>query len=464
MKKHIRIALTLSVMLVTCSSSTIYAKSANKIAEFKPTETNKTDVAKQSLEAQNAIANAVMRFANPAVMRFGNGCSTNNLDENRFAQGMSDMQKVSFCNAIDEVSKELNRTNWSPELRNELQNIWRVFLTKNIKLRPVRNDMPGYFALASEPFTRGEGLDFNATVYVRPEYSHTKLFFLMAMHELRHIYDFYELWESGKRLSEGEMEMRGFLIMGRIARETSAKEKFSRLPKVWKDSWSRHNEQQIEADMYKAVSKFLLKHPFYKDRIKNPDRYLISFARQRALFDQTQNDLAKLDKNRVSIETKNNNEASKFDAPMNLKNSSEFVYELPSRKPDNKNAGELFYRFQSKENTNTKQKHFVNKLEPNKRSLVVDWRTLKPKGKNNSISFLKKVQIEAGFGFQFSTKTAFNNAPNEDFRYFWLTKDLNFGHFSSENLANETLAKGLASVPVPFRGQTAESLSTNLNF
>ncbi len=230
---------------------------------------------------------APARFSNPAVYRFEDGCVPANLNRSRFAEGLSSGDRVLFCHAFQRVSDELNGTNWSPELRAELQEIWQVFINENVKIRPMRRGVSKRIPLAAEPFTRGQGnFDFNASIYIRPKYAKKDSFFLMAMHELRHIYDFYKLWETGSALPEAELEKRGFLIMGRIARETKEKEKFSRLPKVWKDSWTMYAESQIESKMEQTVEKFMGRSSFYKDRMRRPNLYMISFSGRRSSRDR----------------------------------------------------------------------------------------------------------------------------------------------------------------------------------
>ncbi len=263
----------------------------------------------------SSLSASAIKFSNPTLKGFENGCVLSNLDRERFAGEIPADQRILFCNAFQMVSDELNSTNWSPELRDELQKIWQVFLNENVKIRPMRKGIPRQIALAAEPFTRGGGHDFSASVYIRPQYADQKVFFLLAMHELRHIYDFYTLWETGSALPEAELEKRGFRIMGRIARETDEREKFRRLPKVWNDSWARYEQTKIDSNMEQTIEKFMKRSSFYKARLQQPSRYVISFQGRRNVRDQSQ--MASVNKQRST--------AKKGAALENLKNQKPAV-------------------------------------------------------------------------------------------------------------------------------------------
>ena len=257
------------------------------------------------------IPKARVKFSNPAVKKFEDGCTQANLNRNRFAGGISESQRLSFCQAFQTVSNELNNTSWSPKLQSELQEIWQVFMNENVKIRPMRRGIPRQIALAAEPFTRGGGgYGFNASVYIRPKFADKKVFFLLAMHELRHIYDFYKLWETSSALPEGELEKRGFRIMGRIARETKEKEKFKRLPKLWKDSWAMQAQSKIDSRMEKTIEKFMKRSSFYKQRLKHPNRFMISFVGRRRAYDQSQMASNREPKTRRSGKALNNSSAA----------------------------------------------------------------------------------------------------------------------------------------------------------
>ncbi|NNE98081.1 MAG: hypothetical protein HKN25_03570 [Pyrinomonadaceae bacterium] len=233
--------------------------------------------------------NRVVKFVNPTIARFENGCDPANLKSERFVYGTPSAQKVQFCNAFQKVSNELNRTNWSPQLRAELEEIWKVFLNENVKIRPMKRGISKRIVLAAEPFTHGgSNFDFNASVYIRPKHIRSKSFFLLAMHELRHVYDFHRLWRTSSALPEAELEKRGFRIMGRIARETKKKEKLKRLPKVWKDSWRKYEQSVITGKMERTIEKFMRKSRFYKQRLRNPARYMVSFVNRRRAYENSQ--------------------------------------------------------------------------------------------------------------------------------------------------------------------------------
>lgn len=247
------------------------------------------DLLTKELFSTLAVNNRVATFANPTISKFENGCKPNNLNGERFAYGISRAQQVQFCEAFQMVSEELNQTNWSPKLRAELEEIWEVFINENVKIRPMKRGISKRIVLAAEPFTENRsGFDFNASVYIRPEHIQNRSFFLLAMHELRHVYDFHRLWLTSSSLPEAELEKRGFRIMGKIAKETSKKEKLKRLPKVWKDSWGKYEQNVIASKMESTIEKFMRKSSFYKQRLSNPGRYMVSFVNRRRAFENSQ--------------------------------------------------------------------------------------------------------------------------------------------------------------------------------
>jgi len=231
----------------------------------------------------------VANFVNPTISSFEDGCDPANLRIERFAYGISQAQRVQFCEAFQKISNELNSTDWSPKLRGELEKIWSVFINENVKIRPMKRGVSKRIVLAAEPFTHGgSNFGFNASIYIRPKYINANSFFLLAMHELRHVYDFHELWMTSASLPEAEMEKRGFRIMGRIAKETPKKEKLKRLPKVWKDSWRKYEDRKVASKMESTIEKFMRKSRFYKQRLRNPNRYMVSFVNRRRAFENSQ--------------------------------------------------------------------------------------------------------------------------------------------------------------------------------
>ena len=65
--------------------------------------------------------------------------------------------------------------------------------------------------------------------------------------------------------------------MGRIARETPEKEKFSRLPKLWDNDWIHLSQNQISEKMEGRIEKYMAKSRFYRDAIREPNKYFIGY-------------------------------------------------------------------------------------------------------------------------------------------------------------------------------------------
>ncbi|MFV0387850.1 MAG: hypothetical protein ACK5NT_03760 [Pyrinomonadaceae bacterium] len=233
--------------------------------------------------------NIVLRikvFANPTKIDDNIDCRYSNLDGARFSPEISANYRVLFCQVIQRLSDDLNATKWSPKLSDELHSIWGVFLRERVVIKIMPKEMPEYVTLASRPFVNGESRGFNAGLFLRVENLDDDGFFLWAVHELRHIYDFYQIWDKNIPIAEADLEYNSFIAMGKLAQETSKEEDLSRLPRVWDDSWEALSENEIDAKMRKAIESFMTKHEGYRELVKNRNKFLIDFTRQRSIFDQ----------------------------------------------------------------------------------------------------------------------------------------------------------------------------------
>ncbi len=270
MKKSVLCAFILSAAMI----SAVFGQAIpvqNSIQNFK---TN-LDVVKLSGEGEVSKKNA---FSNPSVMHFGEGCNPGNLNPARFSNEIKPSERTLFCEALQQVSDQLNSTKWSEELGWELAQIWEVFNSEDVKIHPMKDEVSGRIAASAEAFLpNSKKGNFNGKLYLRPESAKSSQFFIVSMHELRHIYDFYNVWKTRGGITKAELEKRGFRLMGKIARETSQKESFWRLPELWDDDWNELSENAIADKMESRIVKYMSKSKFYKALIKNPNGEYIGY-------------------------------------------------------------------------------------------------------------------------------------------------------------------------------------------
>lgn len=216
---------------------------------------------------------APVSYSNPVLISAEKGCHPGNLNADRFDYHLNPNQQIEFCQALQEVSLKLNY-DWSPELKEEIQQIWEVFMTQNVKIRPMKPGLPSRIIAAAESFTENTP-GFNASFYLRPEKVQDKTFFLSFMHELRHIYDFYVLWDNQTYITEAELEKRGFRIMGKIYEEMPDKNSFFRMPTFWNNDWKNLSNSEIEDRREEEIEKFMRGNDLYKHLLKNPEQHKV---------------------------------------------------------------------------------------------------------------------------------------------------------------------------------------------
>jgi len=245
---------------------------SNFTASFSSPDNPTYKLDKENLELKKSV------FKNPTILSFEDGCVDTNLNAERFSKEISSVERVRYCEALQRVSDELNNNDWSPKLKTELQEIWSVFLAKDVMIRPMKKGMSSRVVAAAEAFTKTSGSGFNASLYIRPESANKSSFFLVAMHELKHVNDYYRVWKKRRSMTELDLEKRAFQIMGKIARETERKESFWRLPKVWDEDWRELSEREIASKTNKNIEKFMKKSRFYKHLVKNPNKFVYGYT------------------------------------------------------------------------------------------------------------------------------------------------------------------------------------------
>lgn len=234
------------------------------------------------------LTNSHYKLSNPALVEFDSKCQIENINPTRFDQSFNIEQKVEVCEALQNILVQLNQ-NWSPQLQDEINQMWQVFISQNIKIRPMKSGVSSSIVAAAEAFTE-KNVVFNASIYLRPEKFKQKSFFLVFIHELRHIYDFYQLWQNRGSISEAEFEKRGFRVMSKVYQETPKKEHFFRLQTFWEDNWKNLSTDKIESRREDKIESWMKKNSFYKNLLKNPEKNQVSFSTgistEKANFDQ----------------------------------------------------------------------------------------------------------------------------------------------------------------------------------
>ncbi len=237
---------------------------------------NNTILADSPLPNPDQSANSNYVFTNPTTVAFAEGCSRDNIKRSKVSKKLSRDEELKICNALQSVANQLNKNDWSPSVRAELRAIWDVFHNENVTIQPMMKNISRSIAAMAEGFVpntkRGK---FSANLYLRPDKAGSSDFLLVSMHELRHIYDFYMVWQNQKGISQAELEKRGFRIMSRIARETPQREKFSRLPKLWEEDWKSLTEKQISSIVESRIEKYMNGSKFYREIMNDTEKYYV---------------------------------------------------------------------------------------------------------------------------------------------------------------------------------------------
>ncbi len=235
----------------------------------------------QSFAPNGATVNrpATNNFTNPLIKTSVAGCAADNLREGRFAADLPLVERVKLCQALSTVTYKLNETAWSPALAAELKSVWQVFSTEAVTLRLMPPGTSSRMLAMAEPFPAGStGAGFASAVYVRSEKSGDESFFQILLHELRHVLDFYETWKNKTALSSMEIERRAYSLMGKITGETPERERFSGVPKFWKESWRSLSDEEISAKREAAIQKYLRGKKLYRELAQDPMRRTLDYS------------------------------------------------------------------------------------------------------------------------------------------------------------------------------------------
>ncbi len=206
-------------------------------------------------------------FSNPILVDKSEPCHSNNIDKNRFSLEVSEARQVSICQAIGEIEVRLNSYQWSPNLKSELIEIWKTFNQQEVFFAELPlNAAPEILAVAHS-FPPGKTRNkFSCVIYLRRDVELRRFFYHAFFHELRHVYDFYAIWDTDSDISQFEVERRAFRLLSLIDEETPKKNRFSKTPALWRDEWKTLNAASREIMRERAILKFL-KHSMHYNNL-----------------------------------------------------------------------------------------------------------------------------------------------------------------------------------------------------
>jgi hypothetical protein len=261
-------------------------------------------------------------FPNPLVSDAGRTCLPQNLNTERFDKRISPNQQMLFCQAVQEISVKLDG-NWSPVVKNEMRQIWRVFFFENVKIRPLGKDASSNTQAMAEAFTEEtKGVNFNANLYFRPERVKDETFFPIFMHELRHIFDMYLLWKNKTNMTEAEMEKRAFRLVGKINQELNETNLFSTTPTFWKINWRNLSASEIDRKRDEEIDKVMRNSSAYKYLLENPEKYLIGYSSKSFLSESAINDPLAIENNGEKLPNRLDIRQTKNEIPQQIKDIS----------------------------------------------------------------------------------------------------------------------------------------------
>lgn len=205
-------------------------------------------------------------FGNPVKLDQKAECISPNIDMHRFSDDFGEDRKTGLCQALDEIARRLNDGHWSAPLEGELEDIWRVFSNRNIFFAPMPPGRSPKILAMVESFPVGSKVnEFSAALHVKEGIEDRKWFYHVILHELRHVYDFYEMWTRDLMIPDYEIERRAFRLMSAVDEETPEEERFSKVPSLWKDKWKKFDRARLEFARDEAIAGFLKKSLFYKN-------------------------------------------------------------------------------------------------------------------------------------------------------------------------------------------------------
>jgi hypothetical protein len=205
-------------------------------------------------------------FSNPLLKNQNSGCTAGNLNQSRFSANLKASERILLCQSVASVAKRLNQGKWSAELGGELTEIWRNFAQEDVFFAEMPAGKSSDILALTESFPPGRSRSrFSAVIYLKNDVADKKWFYHVFLHELRHVYDFDDLFARGYDLPTVELERRAFHLMSLMDEETPDAIRFSKVPQLWKDKWKELPRNIRDYKRDEAISNFLKKAEFYRD-------------------------------------------------------------------------------------------------------------------------------------------------------------------------------------------------------
>lgn len=205
-------------------------------------------------------------FSNPLIVDKTGQCKKDNIDPAKFAFEIDESRKIDICTGVAGIVERLNADQWSDELRIELTEIWKTFATKEVYFSPMPPNMDSSIFAIAHSFPPGRPRDvFSATIYLKNGVENKNFFYHVVFHELRHVFDFNDLWVNGTDVPLFELERRAFRLMSLIDEETPKEKRSSKTPSLWQDDWKDLDKNSRENKRSQAISKLMKKSTHYKN-------------------------------------------------------------------------------------------------------------------------------------------------------------------------------------------------------
>ena len=149
----------------------------------------------------------------------------------------------------------INTERFSPSVKRELNTILNSF--KNNVVVAVKTDKRFSQRVIMAVHERSTHNGKIYILYVNEGWLYTttnQFFFMIFVHEMKHVHDF----SINKHDTRYDLEFDAYEFMGKVASETTYKEKFVNFPKVWKEEWRSLPQHEIDFLRAKTINDHLL--------------------------------------------------------------------------------------------------------------------------------------------------------------------------------------------------------------
>lgn len=224
-----------------------------------------------SLKNENSFDKA---FVNPAKIDQNSKCSPENIDASRFSNKFADKEKIKVCEGMDLFisHSRLAAGNAAQTLSAHMLAVWNTFVETKTRFMPLPKEQESSMFAAAAAFPNGQV--YRAAVYVSAPKAGSELFFYIFWHELQHVYDIKQAWESHARIPNYNLEFNGFYFASELAEAYRPKNWDPRQSGFWRDEWKNLSADQKRSLRTKAIDDFMNGSAVYADtRDRNQAQY-----------------------------------------------------------------------------------------------------------------------------------------------------------------------------------------------